>query len=111
MLLAFNGSSVFFFLAKLFASIANNFLTNFPLLKKSDFLTIPLRCDSSSIFQSASFLFSEHSKRFVLSFLPQLLMSYKVMLHPDSHNDIGGPHSGVAEDSSLLGCDAVSLDE
>jgi hypothetical protein len=38
-------------------------------------------------------------------------MRYKVMFHPESNNDFGVSHSGVAEGSSLLGCDAVSLDE
>ena len=52
------------------------------------FLAIPLRCDSNSPFQQARFLFSEHSRSFVLSFLLQLLTCYKVMFHPDSNNDI-----------------------
>jgi hypothetical protein len=46
------------------------------------FLAIPLLCDSSFPLQSASFLFSEHNKSVVLSFLSQLLMSYKIMFHP-----------------------------
>jgi hypothetical protein len=87
------------------------FLRNFRFKTINFFLAIPLPCDSNSPFQSASLLFSEHSENFVLSYLPQLLMSYKVMFHPDSHNDIGGSQSGVAEDSSLLGCDTVPLDE
>jgi hypothetical protein len=82
-------------------------LCSFEMLKNMNTASHPRRPDSSTNLLYKPQLSQNNSLSFSIIRLHNSRAKYEIKLTRETW----GPHSGVAEDSSLLGCDAVSLGE